>query len=154
MGVSLHLPGKGKQTYEWYLEAQDTVPLMAKFFAPNSRVLQIGCGTSLLAELLLDEAPPGVHCHNIDICETAIDMMKQRQKEKNEQNMNKARTPQRRKNGDVVGKAKGDATPVLTYEVMDACNMTLEDEIYDIVFEKGAALSPQVPTFDLHDFSL
>jgi hypothetical protein len=91
----------------------------------------------------MDEAPPGVHCCNIDICETAVQMMRQRQTERLERLAKRPQQAQRKKNASSSSSSGRDSEPViLTYEVMDACNMSYEDEEFDVVFEKGNPFLP------------
>lgn len=99
---------QGHKAFEWYGEFAHLCGIVHKYIKPTDKVLMVGCGNSRLSEDMYDV---GYHnITNIDISDTVIRQM-------NEKN----------------NKTRGE----LTYEKMDATQMTYEDGTFSVAVDKG-----------------
>eukprot|EP00760_Papus_ankaliazontas_P038943 PhM_4_TR9429/c0_g1_i2/m.63304 len=115
---------------DWFIDAPAAVAVLRERVPAalwqqdhhHHRVLEVGCGTSELPELLLDGFDAGTHLTAVDLSETAI-RFQQVKFDRNEK--------KRKKWG-------GKERKQLDFAVADACAMTMyEDDLFDLVVEKG-----------------
>ena len=96
--------------FEWYGDYENLRHLLEKYIKIKDNVLQVGCGSSLLAEQLYDSGFRLLS--NIDLNETVINQMKKRNLK---------------------------LRPELHFEHMDATTLRYENESFNVVLDKGTA---------------
>ena len=151
--------GPGKQLYEWYSHITDEmirkflfgneskdrnlikegskclqVGMLEDFLGDSSDFFDclLGVGNSVLFENLSEDSsfPANVKLINIDISETAIEYMKERQSKLNKQKIQKI-------NKKIIDINQNESAFKIEYQVMDATNTTFEDKSFDFVLDKG-----------------
>ncbi|ELU00523.1 hypothetical protein CAPTEDRAFT_136807 [Capitella teleta] len=99
---------RGEKAFEWYGEYPELCSILHKYIKPSEKILVIGCGNSNLSADMYDV---GYHnITNIDISETVIRQMKQKNSEKR---------------------------PLMQFIQMDATATTFEDGEFGAVLDKG-----------------
>lgn len=95
--------------FEWYLSLQEYKDLLLAMLPKDARILNIGCGTSGLSEALYHGGRKQLV--NIDISSSCIELMKR----------------------------KCEAMRDMEWLVMDATQLTFEDESFDVVIDKATS---------------
>uniref|UniRef100_A0A7S2TWQ3 Methyltransferase type 11 domain-containing protein n=1 Tax=Lotharella oceanica TaxID=641309 RepID=A0A7S2TWQ3_9EUKA len=104
---------KTSGVFDWYTDFLSLKPLFAHYCKLNSRILNLGCGNSELAEGLALEGYTDVT--SVDISGKCIDMMLKRCQESKH----------------------AEKLKDLRWIRMDASRMTFEDKTFDFIIEKG-----------------
>ncbi|XP_029988019.1 eEF1A lysine and N-terminal methyltransferase [Sphaeramia orbicularis] len=99
---------RGDKAFEWYGDYNKLCGMLHKYMKVQDKVLVVGCGNSELSEQLYDVGYK--HLINIDISETVITHMSQRNAERR---------------------------PGLTFQQVDATKTPYEDASYQAVLDKG-----------------
>ncbi|KAM6963220.1 eEF1A lysine and N-terminal methyltransferase [Aplochiton taeniatus] len=99
---------RGEKAFEWYGDYTKLCGVLHKYIKPRDKVLVVGCGNSELSEQLYDVGYK--HLTNIDISETVVNNMNQRNAERR---------------------------PELTFQQMDATQTPYEDGSYQATLDKG-----------------
>ena len=99
---------KRSTPFEWYGEFTDLCHVLHKYMKPASNVLMVGCGNSKLSEDLYDAGI--INIANIDISEVVIKQMSARNAKKR---------------------------PKMSFSQMDVLNMSVMNESFDCVLDKG-----------------
>ncbi|KAM9831570.1 eEF1A lysine and N-terminal methyltransferase [Neosynchiropus ocellatus] len=99
---------RGEKAFEWYGDFNKLCGVLHKYIKLQDKVLVVGCGNSELSEQMFDVGYK--HLTNIDISETVIANMKQR---------------------------NSGRRPGLTFEQVDATHMMYEDACYQAALDKG-----------------
>ncbi|KAH7815386.1 putative Endothelin-converting enzyme 2 B (Ece2B) [Monocercomonoides exilis] len=96
--------------FDWYLRYQHLKPLLAPFMTDESCILDIGCGSSKLAEELYDDGKKNIKC--IDYSANIINKMQD---------------------------ANISARPEIDWAEMDVKAMSFDDETFDLIIDKGTS---------------
>ncbi|CAL9695681.1 unnamed protein product [Knipowitschia caucasica] len=99
---------RGEKAFEWYGDYNKLCGLLHKYIKVKGKVLVVGCGNSELSEQMYDVGYK--HLINIDISETVINHMNQRNVERR---------------------------PDLSFRQMDATKTPFEDSSFQAVLDKG-----------------
>ncbi|XP_062306207.1 eEF1A lysine and N-terminal methyltransferase [Osmerus eperlanus] len=99
---------RGEKAFEWYGDYNKLCGVLHKYIKPRDKVLVVGCGNSELSEQLYDVGYR--HLTNIDISETVVNHMNQRNVERR---------------------------PDLTFHQVDATQTPYEDGSYQASLDKG-----------------
>lgn len=99
---------RGEKAFEWYGDYNKLCGVLHKYIKPRDKVLVVGCGNSELSEQLYDVGYR--HLTNIDISETVVNHMNQRNTERR---------------------------PELTFHHVDATQTPYEDCSYQATLDKG-----------------
>ncbi|KAM9386170.1 eEF1A lysine and N-terminal methyltransferase [Pholidichthys leucotaenia] len=99
---------RGEKAFEWYGDYNKLCGVLHKYIKVRDKVLVVGCGNSELSEQLYDVGYE--HLTNIDISETAVNHMNQRNAERR---------------------------PGLTFHQVDATQTPYEDGSYQTALDKG-----------------
>ncbi|XP_029002607.1 eEF1A lysine and N-terminal methyltransferase [Betta splendens] len=99
---------RGEKAFEWYGDYNKLCGVLHKYIKVQDKVLVVGCGNSELSEQLYDVGYK--HLTNIDISETVVTHMNQRNVERR---------------------------PGLTFQQMDATKTPFEDASYQAALDKG-----------------
>ncbi|XP_070688545.1 eEF1A lysine and N-terminal methyltransferase [Pempheris klunzingeri] len=99
---------RGEKAFEWYGDYNKLCGVLHKYIKVQDKVLVVGCGNSELSEQLYDVGYK--HLTNIDISETVVTHMNQRNAERR---------------------------PDLTFQQMDATQTPYEDGSYQAALDKG-----------------
>ena len=99
---------KDKRFFDWYCTFDDLKPLLAKYIAPRSRVVEVGCGTSPLCFQLCAGFDARVSAY--DRSEEAIQLLTD---------------------------FKGTGWPGLELAKAEAATLPLEDGTADVIIDKG-----------------
>ncbi|XP_077572794.1 eEF1A lysine and N-terminal methyltransferase [Stigmatopora nigra] len=99
---------RGEKSFEWYGDYNKLCGVLHKYIKMQDQVLVVGCGNSELSEQLHDVGYK--HLTNIDISETVVSHMNQRNAERR---------------------------PGLTFQQVDATQMPYEDSCFQVCLDKG-----------------
>ncbi|XP_028666551.1 eEF1A lysine and N-terminal methyltransferase [Erpetoichthys calabaricus] len=99
---------RGDRAFEWYGEYAELSVVLHKYLRAQDKVLVVGCGNSELSEQLYDAGC--THLTNIDISETAIGRMKERNATKR---------------------------PDMHFELMDVLDLHFDDGSFQVALDKG-----------------
>ncbi|KAF7668517.1 hypothetical protein LDENG_00009010 [Lucifuga dentata] len=99
---------RGEKAFEWYGNYNTLCGVLHKYIKVQDKVLVVGCGNSELSEQMYDVGYK--HLTNIDISETVVTHMNQRNAERR---------------------------PGLTFQQVDATKMPYEDASYQAALDKG-----------------
>uniref|UniRef100_A0A3Q3VPQ6 eEF1A lysine and N-terminal methyltransferase n=1 Tax=Mola mola TaxID=94237 RepID=A0A3Q3VPQ6_MOLML len=99
---------RGEKSFEWYGDYNKLCGVLHKYIKVQHKVLVVGCGNSELSEQLYDVGYK--HLTNIDISETVVAHMNQRNAERR---------------------------PGLTFQQVDATQTPYEDASYQAALDKG-----------------
>nr|XP_061790814.1 eEF1A lysine and N-terminal methyltransferase-like [Nerophis lumbriciformis] len=99
---------RGEKSFEWYGDYNKLCGVLHKYIKMQDQVLVVGCGNSELSEQLHDVGYK--HLTNIDISETVVSHMNQRNAERR---------------------------PSLTFQQVDATQMPYEDACFQAALDKG-----------------
>ncbi|KAH7825035.1 putative Methyltransferase-like protein 13 A (METTL13A) [Monocercomonoides exilis] len=99
-----------KTPFDWYMRWNDVHKFLKPYVQDDSKVLDLGCGTSKIAEELYNEGKQDITC--IDFSEVVIKDMSELH----------------------AGKQ-----PHLKYICMDALNLEFPDESFDVIIDKGTS---------------
>ncbi|XP_027146469.1 eEF1A lysine and N-terminal methyltransferase [Larimichthys crocea] len=99
---------RGEKSFEWYGDYNQLCGVLHKYIRAQHKVLVVGCGNSELSEQLYDVGYK--HLTNIDISETVVTHMNQRNAERR---------------------------PGLTFQQVDATQTPYEDASYQAALDKG-----------------
>ncbi|XP_039591811.1 eEF1A lysine and N-terminal methyltransferase isoform X1 [Polypterus senegalus] len=99
---------RGDRAFEWYGEYAELSAVLHKYLRAQDKVLVVGCGNSELSEQLYDAGC--AHLTNIDISETAIGRMKERNATKR---------------------------PDMHFVLMDVLDLHFEDGSFQVALDKG-----------------
>ncbi|KAM4628820.1 eEF1A lysine and N-terminal methyltransferase [Polymixia lowei] len=99
---------RGEKAFEWYGDYNKLCGVLHKYIKPQDKVLVVGCGNSELSEQMYDVGYK--HLTNIDISETVVTHMNQRNAERR---------------------------PDLTFQQVDATQTPYEDASYQATLDKG-----------------
>ncbi|KAM3876089.1 eEF1A lysine and N-terminal methyltransferase [Diretmus argenteus] len=99
---------RGEKAFEWYGDYNKLCGVLHKYIKPKDKVLVVGCGNSELSEQMFDVGYK--HLTNIDISETVVTHMNQRNAERR---------------------------PGLSFQQVDATQTPYEDASYQATLDKG-----------------
>uniref|UniRef100_UPI003AAE08DF eEF1A lysine and N-terminal methyltransferase isoform X2 n=1 Tax=Centroberyx gerrardi TaxID=166262 RepID=UPI003AAE08DF len=99
---------RGEKAFEWYGDYNKLCGVLHKYIKPQDKVLVVGCGNSELSEQMYDVGYK--HLTNIDISETVVTHMNQRNAERR---------------------------PGLTFHQVDATQTPYEEASYQATLDKG-----------------
>jgi len=134
--------------FEWYLSFDLARQCFESFLSAELLVLQVGCGTSTLAQELL-QAGLARHVLSIDSCAPAIRRMQRaatqqrapRKKQQQRRGRRRGGTGDPRTIGGISLDIAGSATELepngASYWLMDACKLSFPDSSFDAVVDKG-----------------
>mmetsp|Transcript_19019 Transcript_19019/g.35675 ORF Transcript_19019/g.35675 Transcript_19019/m.35675 type:complete len:257 (+) Transcript_19019:62-832(+) len=72
---------KASEPFDWYLKWEHLKETVSQWLTPESNVLVLGCGTSLIAEQMLGEGfASKITC--VDQCEELVDVLREKYKDK------------------------------------------------------------------------
>lgn len=78
---TLRYKEKANEPFDWYLKWEHLKETLAPWLSPESEVLMVGCGTSLIPEqLLTDGLASSIMC--VDQCAELIDVLREKYKDK------------------------------------------------------------------------
>lgn len=101
------MPSSDPEAFDWYQSYAGLQELLASSVPKDGRVLMAGCGNSRLSEEMAEDGYANIV--NVDISGTVIDLMRERTSD----------------------------VPQVSFEVMDMCELSYEDESIDAVVDKG-----------------